>query len=129
MSETVEIRFRVNDTFTSWEPERVRSPSLGQIPTAVARITKLRQSYPTAAIAVERRGDARPEKPQLFRFQIFVRSGSMLVNDRNGVNGVNITDLKNVTLLSRPFAVSERDEVRAAIYKQFPEAELTEVMA
>lgn len=127
MTETVEIRFKVNDEFTSWEPETVRSPTLNQIPTAVVRVTALRQRYPEAAIIIERRGDKKPERPQMFRFSIYVRKGSMPVNDPQGANGVSVVDIYKQTLFSRPFTESEREAVAAAIYKQFPEAELTEV--
>lgn len=129
MSEAVEIRFRVNGEFTPWEPETVRNRALGHTPTAVQRVTELRKQHPDAAIAIERRGDvARAhERPPMFRFTFYVREGSMLVNDPNGVNGVSIADVKGQTLFSRPFAEAEREMVRAAISQQFPQADLLEV--
>jgi hypothetical protein len=127
MTDTVQIRFRVNGEPTPWETEYVRNRALGQTPTAVARITELRQCHPTAAIAIERRGDTRPEKPPLFRFSIYVKEGTMPVNDPEGVGGVSVVSIHKQTLFSRPFTDAERDIVRARVLEQFPDAELTEV--
>lgn len=129
MSETVEIRFRIGDEWTPWGPEYVRNRATGQVPTAVQRITELRKLHPDAAIAIERRGDSRPEKPAMFRFSIYVRSGSMPVNDPNGVNGISMAQLEKQTLFSRPFTEAERDSVRKQIYDQFPNAQLIEMRA
>jgi hypothetical protein len=130
MSQAVEIRFRVNDRFTDWEPEAVRHRAMGQTPTAARRVSELRAQHPTAAISVERRGvETRPKSSDMRRFQIFVKEGAMLVNDPLGVNGVRMTRLENDTLLSRPFEESDRDVVRAEIMKMFPKAELSEVSA
>lgn len=129
MSEAVEIRFKVNGEFTPWETETVRNRAMGQTPTAVQRITELRRQHPEAAIAIERRGDSKPEKPPMFRFSIYVRSGSMPVHDPNGVNGISIVQLDKQTLFSRPFTEGERDSVRMQIYEQFPNAQLIEMRA
>lgn len=131
MREQVEIRFTINGNPTPWEPELVRYPEMGQVPTAVRRITELRQQYPSAAIATERRGDVRrrPELPQRFRYSIYVKSGTMLVNDPNGVNGVSVAQLDKSTLFSKPFTEDERDHVKAEVLKLFPNAQLTEMKA
>lgn len=131
MSETVEIRFSIDGNSTPWEPELLRHPALGQQPTAVRRVTELRRQYPAAAISIERRGDVerRPETPQMFRYTIYVKSGTMLVNDPNGVNGVSVAQLDKSTLFSKPFTESERDSVRAEVLKLFPNAQLTEMKA
>lgn len=130
MSEVVEIRFKVNGEFTPWEPEHIRTRALGATPTAVQRITELRNRFPAAAISVERRGEPKPERStQMFRFSFYVREGSMTVHDPNGVNGVSVTRIENQTLFSRPFADAEREMVRAAILREFPKADLVEVKA
>jgi hypothetical protein len=130
MSQAVEIRFRVGSQVTPWEPEAVRHRGMGQIPTAVRRVSELRTRYPWEAIAIERRGvETRPRTNVLHRFQVFVKDGSMLVNDPAGINGVKMTRLENDTLLSRPFQESEREAVRSEIMQMFPKAELVEVSA
>lgn len=127
MNGVVQVRFKVNGEFTPWEPEIVRSRAMGQTPTAVQRITELRRKHPEAAIAIERRGDSRPEKPPMSRFSIYVRSGSMPVYDPNGINGISIVQIDKQTLFSRPFTEGERDSVRMQIYEQFPNAQLIEM--
>ena len=129
MSDLVEIRFKVGEMFTRWEPERIRNRALGQTPTAVQRITELRKAHPDSPIMIERRGESRSVAPTLLRFQVYVPSGSMMVHDPNGVNGVSVTQLDKATLFSRSFTEAERDLVRGKILDQFPNAHLTEVKA
>ena len=127
-----EIRFMVDKQLvTTWEPELVRNRTLGQIPTAVQRVSELRQKFPEAAIAIERRGEQPQEhgaEPK-FRFMFHVREGAMPVVDRDGVDGLSVATIRDQTLFSRPFTAAERDSIRAQIMKQFPNVELVEVKA
>lgn len=124
----VEIRFNVDGLLTPWETESVRYPTMGQTPTAVRRVNELRAQHPDAAIAIERRGvETRPRAQPTFRFRIFVKEGSMPLNDPLGVGGIRVTSLRNTTLFSRPFQESERDAIRAQVMEMFPKAELSEV--
>src|ERR1043165_1095571 len=96
-----EIRFHFNDQSTPWEAERFSHRAQGHIPTAVVRIEQLRKQHPGAAITIERRGEQTRERiSPLFRFRIFVKEGTMPVNDPLGVNGVSTTSLRNATLFS-----------------------------
>lgn len=121
-----QIRFHVQDgdslISTDWVEELVRHGP-GEH-TAVAHIGKLRPQYPNAAIRIERRGDVKiPSPARLFRYKIFVPSGTMEVVDDDGRQPRR---LKNATLQSRAFQDSERETVRADIQTRFPDAQLTE---
>lgn len=105
----VEIRFRIADECSEWEPELVRTRASGEVPTAVRRITELRRRNPEAAIAIERRGDSRSPNPSPYvRFRI-----------KNG------EELR----YSRMVHLDEKEEILEQIRESFPKAEITEVKA
>lgn len=112
------IRFYVNDEpVTDWLEE-------GDRLVAVDQVTRLRREHgPEARIRVERDNTIQP-RPSLFRYDIFVPEGVMMVVDDDGTR---THTLNNVTLQSRTFQATERDAVLADLQAKFPKATLTEV--
>lgn len=119
------IRFHVSQLgqepiSTDWQDEPV-THGPGVIPTAVVEMTKLRQQYPDAAIRIERKTVIPQPERKLFRFDIEVRDGRMLVMDKDGTRGVEVGGL---TLQSRSFQEAEEEKVRAEIMESLPESRL-----
>ena len=109
--------------FTDWEDEHLTHRQQGGL-TAAGRVQELRRKYPDAAISIEREGRTPIPTPELFRFNVHVRSGKVLVIDEDGTHERNLT---NAHLQSRPFQASERESVIAGIRAQFPDANISEV--
>lgn len=120
------IRFKIvegnRETLTDWVEEPVKHGA-GPL-TAVVAISELRQQYPNAAISIERTTVIPKPSQQMFRYDIFVRSGGLQVIDKDGKHPVTLT---NTTVQSRPFQESERESIIAELHKKFPDAKLTEV--
>lgn len=115
------IRFHITSDegamVTDWMEETDRT-----VPTE--KVAALRKEHgPEAAIRIERDHTVSP-KPELFRFDIFVREGTILVSDADGIHPRSVDGLK---LQSRAFQANERETVRAELTEKFPKAVLTEV--
>lgn len=109
-------------TATSWESETTQH---GHSAIAAIRANQLRTRYPDAALIIERKNNDRTPNPmELYRYQIFVRQGSIQVKDDFGEH---TRVVKDSTLLSRPFYEYQRETVLAEIKERFPDAILTEV--
>jgi len=119
-----QIRFHVVGVkSTEWVGESIRH-GVGEL-TAVKIMNQLRADHPDGAIRIERRGDVKIQKPKLFRYKIFVKSGTAQVTP-NPENPSGVIELKNAMLQSRSFQESERDQVLAELKEKFPDAVLTE---
>ena len=118
------IRFHVSSDegqfSTAWmdEPNRL---------VAVEKVTALRKEHgPAARIQIERDHTVNINRPERFRFEIFVREGTLLVQDADGIRPRQVDGLK---LQSRSFQADEREQVRQELIEKFPRAVLTEVKA
>jgi hypothetical protein len=119
------IRFHIAgmEQPTEWAEEVIRH-GVGEL-TAVKIMSQLRADHPNAAIRIERRGDVKIQKPKLFRYKIFVKSGTAQVTP-NSENPSGVIELKNAMLQSRSFQEFEREQVLAELKEKFPDATLTE---
>lgn len=117
------VRFRVTGSdgilleLTDWAEEHTRD-----VPVNMVR--DLRNLYgPEAAIEVERDRVILNPKPKMFRFDITVKSGTVMVVDEEGQSP---RDVSGLTLHSRPFQGFEREKVLAEVQEKFPKAIVTE---
>jgi hypothetical protein len=103
---------------SEWLPENHPTDA----PTALAEFSK---DHPDGySYRIEHKGDSKtPNLTPLFRYNIFVRSGSVPVVDDDGMSQRQV---QNATLKSRSFYEWEREKVLAEIHKMWPNAELTE---
>lgn len=118
------IRFHVKNAegglleSTDWEDDRGHQ-------MAVERVEALRKVYgPDALISVERQGAPEIKEPSLFRYDIFIDNGAVVVIDEEGTHSRKV---KNFAFHSRPYQAAEREQVLAMIRAQYPDARLTEV--
>lgn len=117
------IRFHVKDAegnaleTTDWAEEHSRD-------VAVSMVTDLRKAHgPEAHITVERDQVILNPKPKTYRFDIAVKSGTVMVVDGDGLNP---RDVSGLTLHSRPFQKFERDKILAELKEKFPKAVIIE---
>src|SRR6185436_14508157 len=107
----MKVRFKIEEgesiQYSDWVDESIRHREAGML-TAAVEIEKLRVLYPNARISVERDRLTPLPQPKLFRYDIFVRDGSILVVDEEGTHQRKLT---NATLQSRPFQESEEPAV------------------
>lgn len=119
----MKVRFHVTDAegkkleTTDWAEELTRD-------VPVSMVTDLRKTYgPEAQIMIERDTVVLNPKPKTFRFDIAVKSGTVMVVDEDGLNP---RDVSGLTLHSRPFQEVEREKILAELREKFPKATITE---
>ena len=117
----MKIRFHAKDAegglleSTEWEEDT------GHLASAT-KLNELRAAHGNdARISVERAGLPPFEKPPLFRYDIFLPKGTVLVVDEEGTHSRAV---KNFAFHSRPFQEVEKDKVLATVQEQYPDAEI-----
>lgn len=115
----MKVRFHVTDAAgdlletTDWAEEHSRD-------VAMNMVNDLRNAHgPEARIKVERNQAVLNPKPKTFRFDITVKSGTVMVVDEDGQHA---RDVSGLTLHSRPFQEFEREKVLAEVQEKFPKA-------
>lgn len=102
---------------TEWAEEHTRE-------IAVSMVKDLRNAHGSEArIMVERDQAVVNPKPKTFRFDITVKSGTVMVVDEEGQHPADVSGL---TLHSRPFQEFEREKVLAEVKEKFPKAIIIE---
>lgn len=117
----MKVRFHIHKDglleTTEWAEEHTRD-------VAVSMVNDLRRLYgPEARISVERDRIISNPKPKMFRFDITVKSGTVMIVDGDGQSP---RDVSGMTLHSRPFQEFEREKVLAEVKEKFPKAVIME---
>lgn len=119
----MKVRFHVHDSngqlieTTEWAEEHTRD-------VAVSMVSDLRKAHgPEVLISPERDRIILNPKPKMFRFDITVKSGTLMVVDGGGQHA---RDVSGLTLQSRAFQEVEREKVLAEVRRQFPKAIIIE---